>query len=622
MRRALTDESAEVPLYDAFLSYATSGDYLIARRIEAFLEGFHQRIAHGGPSLKPLRICRDGSDFRQWLPSALRDEDAIWHRIEASLRMSSRLVVACSPESAASAWVDREVDWMIRERGAEAVLLVITKGEDPAADPSGFIPPAAIRAGLQRSQIWYDLREWRGVRGTRVRNAEDELVRLALDLLEMPQDAHGDVAALWQREDLRRKRRVLQGVAAAALAVLVGAALAAWQFVEAQTRAEEARAASLVRVAESLIDRSPLMAALVFSEVDPRHAPPDALQVGARLTDQVLPRARLRGARHGIVVAALTPDGQAITVDAAGGVLRTSADGNGTATAIASPTQRRVVDAALDPPGKSVTLAFQDGEVRRLGPSNAPASDAACRVVVDDVRHLTAAAGADTVLVTGYKPQAYWCGLGLPGERPATVLPLDARVMAAWRDETDPGNWRLVTDAGTFWQVEIATGRAVQVPSPGPSAELVKAGTVDQAAGGRGGRFAVAAGDILFIGVWNQQGPTLRRIALQAPVKTMRFGPDGTRLAVATKDGIVHVLDGAQAAETVRVRSARSVLPPGPFKPPTGPSETRIARGHRARVVTRWTASGHVTARRRDQGMEHERRRTSGAARAQRPRGR
>jgi len=197
--------------FDAFLSYSTRGNYLLCRRIEAFLEGFHRRVDEGGRSLRPLQVCRDGSDFRQWLTGPTgQASDFVWQRIESALRRCRRLLVVCSAESAASPWVDREVAWMLQHRGADYVWLIIASGADPAGQPEGVVPPSAIAANLHNRQIWYDLRQWRGQRGEWVRDAEDEIVRLAVDLLELPADTQPGLAAVWQREEARRARRMAQ----------------------------------------------------------------------------------------------------------------------------------------------------------------------------------------------------------------------------------------------------------------------------------------------------------------------------------------------------------------------------------------------------------------------------
>src|SRR4051812_12695224 len=45
--------------YDAFLSYTTEADYLLARDLESFLGRFHELPMPDGKSLKQLRVWRD-----------------------------------------------------------------------------------------------------------------------------------------------------------------------------------------------------------------------------------------------------------------------------------------------------------------------------------------------------------------------------------------------------------------------------------------------------------------------------------------------------------------------------------------------------------------------------------
>lgn len=98
------------------------------------------------------------------------------------------------------------------------ILLAVTAADDPR-HPEGVIPAVAIEAGLHSSQLWCDLRQWRGLGSERIRNAEDQLVRLALDLLDRPLDAQPDIATIWQRENLKPRRRA-QRLATAALSIV------------------------------------------------------------------------------------------------------------------------------------------------------------------------------------------------------------------------------------------------------------------------------------------------------------------------------------------------------------------------------------------------------------------
>ncbi|WP_158219815.1 TIR domain-containing protein [Ideonella sp. A 288] len=524
--------------FDAFLSYSTRGDYWVSRRVESFLEAFHARLAPSGTTLRPLRVCRDGSDFRQVLSTPLSADDAIWQRIQQSLQRSRRLLVLCSPESAASPWVQQELEWTLHHKGAAAVLLAVTAGDDPSGHPSGVVPPAAIQAGLHRNHIWYDLREWRGVRGPLVRNAEDELVRLALDLLEWPHDAQSDLATIWQREDLSRRRRLLSWGLAAASVSVVGAAVAGWQFHEATVRAEEAAAASLIRIADAQASASPLTAALVFAEAAAQRAPADALDVGHRLLDKPIARARLRGHRHRLVTGRLTADGFAVTVDQRGHVLRRAAIGIGPDQELASAGAVAVADAVVSAGGTVTTLGLKDGEIRQLragGPSRA------CMTLADDPRYLHVSTDSRAALITGYKAQVYGCEFDDAGMPAARVLRTDSAIAAAWSAGGEPHSWFGVSNLGVFWRFAVREGVAMRMPDEHVTAQLRDAGIVHGAVAGAQGALAVQAGDALFVGDMGTDRVRLERLPGNAKVTAAAFSPDGARLAVVTADGAVTV---------------------------------------------------------------------------------
>ena len=118
--------------YDLFLSYATDPDYRLARDLERFLETFHEIETPDDVEIRPLEVCRDGSDFRLPSQRERRSGDApsgsVWSIIEPRLSECRRLLVLCSPDSARSNWVDAEVAWFLENRREEDVLLAVTGG--------------------------------------------------------------------------------------------------------------------------------------------------------------------------------------------------------------------------------------------------------------------------------------------------------------------------------------------------------------------------------------------------------------------------------------------------------------------------------------------------------------
>lgn len=245
-QRANTSDTTTTPpfAYNAFLSYCSVTDYSRARKIETFLEAFHKNASSKSVAIRQLQICRDGSDFT--LPrshdagtglkpgEAKAGVDPIWPIIQAELSKSQFLVVLCSPGSIGSSYVSKEVSWFITNRGTEWIIPVVTESADPKNKPEQCFPAELISSRLHESLIWYDLRGLdRSQRATSVKDSEDELVRLAADLLSWDSASHGPLAAIWQREQSKRRRR--QSFVALVAAVLM-LALGGYALVSARQR--------------------------------------------------------------------------------------------------------------------------------------------------------------------------------------------------------------------------------------------------------------------------------------------------------------------------------------------------------------------------------------------------
>jgi WD40 repeat protein len=368
--------------YDGFLSYSTTADYQTARRMEAFLEAIHKLASRDTP-VRHLQICRDGSDFR--LPNAARerppDDDPIWDIIHSQLAESRCLLVLCSPASVASPWVSREVDWFLANRGADAVMPVVTAGADPIGRPEECFPPPLVAAGLHRTRIWYDLRGYGsrskdGQRGDRVRDPEDELVRVASDLLDWDADAHGQLTTLWQREQLRTRRRQASVAGVAALILIALAIYATYQARQASRAAARAQVASFVNVAAA--QRDAATGVLVLNEAGRlSEAPPyGATSLAVRFATTPRPLAILRGHESAVVTVAFAPRSDTLLTASQDGTARVWPAGSAAAVvlrgsgapltaAVFSPDAALVATAAIDG-NIAISPADGKGSSRRL----------------------------------------------------------------------------------------------------------------------------------------------------------------------------------------------------------------------------------------------------------------
>lgn len=210
--------------FELFVSYSRAPDGRLAKEIEKFLESFHKtpllpeiREAEGEPSpplptsLEPLQVCVDSSDFRMPPPggkSAPASSQKVLDVAARHLAEARELLVLCSSGSRASPWVEKEVEWFLEHRGASAIRLAITEGEDPLAEPEKYFPPILLEHGLHHN-IAYDFRGFRrreAAAWKKVADFEREMVRLAADLHGLNA---GSIYPSWFAEERRKMRRRL-----------------------------------------------------------------------------------------------------------------------------------------------------------------------------------------------------------------------------------------------------------------------------------------------------------------------------------------------------------------------------------------------------------------------------
>lgn len=221
----IDDQAVAAPLrYAAFISYSHA-DEREATRLQRWLESYRlpgnlTRAAQVGAATKRIgAIFRDRAD----LAAATSLTDAI----RAALAQSSALVVLCSPEAAASPWVDAEIR-LFRDMHPEApVLAVVARGE-----PQDVMPLALTEDG--REPLAADARK----------HADGEKLarlKIAAALAGVPLDS------LIQRDAQRRLTRVMAITALGSIALLVMIAMTAFAInARNEARAQRQQAEGLV----------------------------------------------------------------------------------------------------------------------------------------------------------------------------------------------------------------------------------------------------------------------------------------------------------------------------------------------------------------------------------------
>lgn len=136
--------------WDAFISYTQEPDRAIARALRDGIQTFGKTAF----ALRRARIFLD--------KTALAASADLPRSLQNALTSCQKLIVLCSPESARSAWVNREVQIFIDARGAENVLLVQTGGRLEWANRA-FVPettnalPEALLDAFPAEPLWVDL---------------------------------------------------------------------------------------------------------------------------------------------------------------------------------------------------------------------------------------------------------------------------------------------------------------------------------------------------------------------------------------------------------------------------------------------------------------------------------
>lgn len=102
--------------YKAFISYSHAVDGHLAPAIQKTL----QTLAKPWYKQKVFDIFRDETD--------LSTSPYLWGAIEDALKESGYLILMASPESAKSKWVKKEIDFWLKHKSINTILIALTEG--------------------------------------------------------------------------------------------------------------------------------------------------------------------------------------------------------------------------------------------------------------------------------------------------------------------------------------------------------------------------------------------------------------------------------------------------------------------------------------------------------------
>jgi WD40 repeat protein len=165
--------------FNAFISYSHAADGRMAPAVQSALENF----AKPWYKLRNLNIFRD--------EASLSVTSELWSNIQNAIDDSEYLIYMASPESAASMWVNKEIEYWIENRSLEKLLIVLTDGEinwdydkNCVVDSDQNSLPASLGRALSESPFYIDLRASKTQEDLSLKNSifKKEILKLAAQL--------------------------------------------------------------------------------------------------------------------------------------------------------------------------------------------------------------------------------------------------------------------------------------------------------------------------------------------------------------------------------------------------------------------------------------------------------
>lgn len=291
--------------YRAFVSYSQI-DRALARKLQTWLEAYRAPGSLGGRKI--------GAIFRD--ETHLAGAADLGEALKANIDASDALIVMCSPHSAKSPWVEREIQHFRATGRSGQIFAVILDGKPNSDDVERECFPPSFRTRGAAVDLSVT-----PIEPLAVNLAADGLdrafTRLAAGLLGVPFDA------LWQHQ--RRRQRVILSLFASAAVVFLCVAVAAIVFaLDARSQREQAAAAmeralerslavNALNASAGIPDRLTLeRSAALALEAQRRTPSPEAWTAASRVLG-LLPLAVI--SRNGEIVAAEpSPDGNALLI--------------------------------------------------------------------------------------------------------------------------------------------------------------------------------------------------------------------------------------------------------------------------------------------------------------------
>ena len=210
-------------MYNAFISYSHAADGRMAPALQLALEKF----------AKPWYKVRNLDVFRD--EASLSVSPHLWLNIQQALDRSEYLIYMASPVSAASKWVNKEVEYWVANKPLEKLLIVLTEGGMPWDDKSKSFLDAAnnslpdiLDKKFSEKPFYIDLRSLKTAEDLSLNNPifKKEVLKLAAHLHgKAPKDMASDEVLAHQK--MLRVRNAAIGLLTLLFVTALGAAVVA-----------------------------------------------------------------------------------------------------------------------------------------------------------------------------------------------------------------------------------------------------------------------------------------------------------------------------------------------------------------------------------------------------------
>jgi tetratricopeptide (TPR) repeat protein len=215
-------------IYDAFISYSHAKDKPIAAALQSVI----QKLGKPWYRRRGLRVFRDDT--------SLSATPHLWPSIERALEQSRYLLLLASPESAASPWVGKEIDYWLTHKTADTLLIGVTDGTLDWDGKNGDFKwstkaplPKVLKGRFPAEPKWVDLCAYR--------NGADPRDARFLDLgADFAAAIHGMPKEDLLSQEVRQQKRALRLAVSAAGAMLVLVGFAGWQWKVATDQRDRA----------------------------------------------------------------------------------------------------------------------------------------------------------------------------------------------------------------------------------------------------------------------------------------------------------------------------------------------------------------------------------------------